>query len=66
MSIDPVWLKQTFNTKSQAEILLRPDYESGLITQHDYNLAITFLPGPHRYLPVRITLLSVSNDSLRE
>ena len=48
------WLDQTFPSRSKAEALLRPDLESGLINQHDYNLATTFLPGFHRYWPVRV------------
>lgn len=53
MSIEAGWLKRTFNTRDRTETLLRPDFESGLITQHDYNLAVSFLPGPQRYYPVR-------------
>ncbi|KIP03123.1 hypothetical protein PHLGIDRAFT_130332 [Phlebiopsis gigantea 11061_1 CR5-6] len=43
---------RTFPNGDRTKNLLRPDLESGLITQHDYNLAISFFPGP-RLLPVK-------------
>lgn len=50
------WVDRTFNSRfnsrSYAETLLRPDLESGLITQHDFNLATTYLPGYQRFYPV--------------
>ncbi|CAL1695492.1 unnamed protein product [Somion occarium] len=45
------WLDRTFRSRARAEELLRPDLEEGLITEHDYNLAVSFLPGHHRYFP---------------
>ncbi|KAI0080082.1 hypothetical protein K474DRAFT_1658343 [Panus rudis PR-1116 ss-1] len=52
MPVYPVqWLDSTFRSRSRTEELLRPDLESGLITEHDYNLARDFLPGYHRYYP---------------
>ncbi|KAL7285204.1 hypothetical protein ACG7TL_000297 [Trametes sanguinea] len=45
------WFDHTFSSRQQAEQLLRPDLESGLLTPHDYQLAVSFLPGPVRYLP---------------
>ena len=47
------WLDETFSSRRKAEELLRPDLEAGLITQHDFDLATTFLPGWNRYWPVR-------------
>lgn len=47
------WLDSTFKSRERAAELLRPDLESGLITQHDFETAVRFLPGPHRYYPVR-------------
>ncbi|KAL4253211.1 hypothetical protein ABKN59_004725 [Abortiporus biennis] len=45
------WLDSAFPSRGQAEQLLKPDLESGLITQHDFNMAVTFFPGPQRYMP---------------
>lgn len=50
------WLDQTFTSRTQAETILRPHLEAGTITEHDYNLAVSFLPGRHRYWPVRPTI----------
>lgn len=54
MSYPVAWLNETFNSRTRAQSLLRPDLESGLISQHDFDLATTFLPGYHRYWPVRL------------
>ncbi|KAJ3559766.1 hypothetical protein NM688_g148 [Phlebia brevispora] len=51
MAVPIQWLDETFNSRAKAEALLRPDLESGLLTQHDFELATTFLPGPNRYWP---------------
>lgn len=48
------WFDHAFGSRADAELLLRPDLESGLLSQHDYALAVDFLPGPVRYLPVRL------------
>ncbi|OCH95805.1 hypothetical protein OBBRIDRAFT_883742 [Obba rivulosa] len=45
------WLYATFNSRQRVEELLRPELEEGTINQHDYVLAATFLPGPHRHYP---------------
>lgn len=50
------WLDATFRNRTTAEQLLRPDLDSGLITSHDFHLASAFLPGNHRYWPVRTFL----------
>lgn len=47
------WMNSTFKTRAAAEALLSPERESGNLTFRDYNDAIQFLPGPHRYYPVR-------------
>lgn len=52
--ITPQWLDQTFTSRTQAETILRPYLDVGTITDHDYNLAVSFLPGTHRYWPVRL------------
>lgn len=45
------WLDQTFSSRARTEVLLRPELEAGVITEHDYAVATTFLPGYHRYYP---------------
>ncbi|KAI0673527.1 hypothetical protein C8Q78DRAFT_1017612 [Trametes maxima] len=45
------WFDHAFSDRAQAEQLLRPDLENGLLTPHDFELAVSFLPGPVRYLP---------------
>ncbi|KAH9898009.1 hypothetical protein C8Q73DRAFT_683352 [Cubamyces lactineus] len=45
------WFDHAFASRQKAEQLLRPDLENGLLTRHDYDLAVSFLPGPVRYLP---------------
>ncbi|CDO73217.1 hypothetical protein BN946_scf185007.g272 [Trametes cinnabarina] len=51
------WFDHAFSSRQKAEQLLRPDLESGLLTPHDYQLAVSFLPGPVRYLPYIHTVL---------
>lgn len=51
------WLDQTFTSRTQSETVLRPYLEAGTITEHDYSLAVSFLPGRHRYWPVGSMLL---------
>ncbi|KAI0721236.1 hypothetical protein C8T65DRAFT_631088 [Cerioporus squamosus] len=51
MSLAKSWFDHTFSSRQTTEQLLRPDLESGLLSQHDYDLAVAFLPGYHRYLP---------------
>ncbi|KAI9060197.1 hypothetical protein FKP32DRAFT_1605585 [Trametes sanguinea] len=53
------WFDHTFSSRQQAEQVLRPDLESGLLTPHDYELAVSFLPGPVRYLPPPALLIAV-------
>ena len=53
MSYPVAWLDETFSSRQRTEALLRPDLDSGIITEHDFRLATTFLPGYHRYWPVR-------------
>ncbi|KAI0756609.1 hypothetical protein C8Q80DRAFT_1092079 [Daedaleopsis nitida] len=57
MSLAKSWFDSTFTSRQRTEQLLRPDLESGLLSQHDYNLAVSFLPGYHRYLPYIHTAL---------
>ncbi|KAI0652264.1 hypothetical protein C8Q79DRAFT_1005479 [Trametes meyenii] len=45
------WFDHAFSDRAQAEQLLRPDLETGLLTPSDFELAVSFLPGPVRYLP---------------
>ncbi|CCM05169.1 uncharacterized protein FIBRA_07378 [Fibroporia radiculosa] len=54
------WLDATFNSRTKTEDLLRPDLESGLISQHDFQLAVAFLPASHRYWPYGYALLGSS------
>ncbi|KAI0639796.1 hypothetical protein C8Q77DRAFT_1152743 [Trametes polyzona] len=51
------WFDHAFNSRARTEQLLRPDLESGLLTHRDYDLAVSFLPGPVRYLPYIHTVL---------
>jgi hypothetical protein len=48
-----IWLRATFNSRSRTEELFRPDLENGILTQHDFDAAVDFLPGPQRYYTVR-------------
>ncbi|KAM5530800.1 hypothetical protein V8D89_015541 [Ganoderma adspersum] len=57
MSLAKSWFDNAFPSPARAEQLLRPDLESGLLSQHDFSLAVTFLPGYHRYLPYVHTAL---------
>lgn len=57
------WLDQTFHSKPVAEELLRPEWESGLITEHDYRLAADFLPGGHKYYPVSQAAKTLCNEA---
>jgi hypothetical protein len=60
-----LWLDRTFKSRSSTEALLRPDLESGLITEHDYQAAANFLPRWHRYWPVsQITERTLPSDCL--
>jgi hypothetical protein len=47
------WLESNFNTRPQTEHLLRPELHNGLISQHDFDAAVDFFPGPQRYYSVR-------------
>lgn len=47
------WFESNFNTRAQTEQLLRPELHDGLITQHDFDAAVDFFPGPQRYYSVR-------------
>jgi hypothetical protein len=47
------WMVSTFGSRTAAEALLSPERESGNLTSRDYDTAIQFLPGNHRYYPVR-------------
>ncbi|PIL31578.1 hypothetical protein GSI_06280 [Ganoderma sinense ZZ0214-1] len=57
MSLAKSWFDNAFPSRARAEQLLRPDLESGLLSQHDFSLAVAFLPGYHRYLPYLHTAL---------
>ncbi|KAI1793943.1 hypothetical protein LXA43DRAFT_884595 [Ganoderma leucocontextum] len=57
MSLAKSWFDNAFTSHIRTEQLLRPDLESGLLSQHDFNLAVSFLPGYHRYLPYIHTAL---------
>lgn len=55
------WLDQTFHSRKQTEELLTPEVQDGTITQQDYELAVRFLPGNHRYYGVRTTVFDLFN-----
>ncbi|KAI0307718.1 hypothetical protein B0F90DRAFT_1813134 [Multifurca ochricompacta] len=46
------WLESTFKTRSHTEQLLRPELDNGLITQHDFDAAVHFIPGVQRYYSI--------------
>lgn len=52
------WMTRTFTSRAQVEALLGPEEASGAISSHDYQAAISFFPGFHRYYGVRIFLLA--------
>ena len=48
------FLDSTFKTRAQTEQILRPYLEAGALTERDFQTAVVFLPGNHRYWPVRV------------
>ncbi|TEB39285.1 hypothetical protein FA13DRAFT_1725271 [Coprinellus micaceus] len=44
-----IWMERTFKERRTTERLLAPELENGILTQHDYDLAVNFLPGLHRH-----------------
>lgn len=40
------WLHKTFTTRQRTTELLRPELDDHVLSQHDYELATRFLPGP--------------------
>ncbi|KIM67229.1 hypothetical protein SCLCIDRAFT_1210739 [Scleroderma citrinum Foug A] len=46
------WLTATFPSRERTIELLRPDLEDNVLSQHDFDLAVMFLPGTHRYWPM--------------
>ena len=61
------WMSSAFKSRAAAEALLSPELESGNLSYRDYDTAIQFLPGPHRYYHVRSLAqsLAFSEISLR-
>lgn len=55
------WMARTFNTRAKVESILGPELAEGNISSHDYEAAIKFLPGFHRYYGVSI--LTPNNKS---
>lgn len=51
MSVPLNWVFQTFDSRTRTAELLAPELENSSLTQHDYELAINFLPGTHRFWP---------------
>ena len=47
------WMYSAFRSRAITEALLSPEHESGNLTSRDYYAAIQFLPGTHRFYPVR-------------
>jgi hypothetical protein len=47
------WMERTFKERATTESLLSPERENGLLTSHDYDAAVNFLPGAHRHYNVR-------------
>ncbi|KAL4064919.1 hypothetical protein V8B97DRAFT_1919869 [Scleroderma yunnanense] len=46
------WLTSTFPSRERTFELLRPELENNVLTQHDFDLAVMFLPGTHRHWPL--------------
>lgn len=40
------WVHKTFTTRQRTAELLRPELDEHVLSQHDYELATRFLPGP--------------------
>ncbi|RXW24748.1 hypothetical protein EST38_g1104 [Candolleomyces aberdarensis] len=52
-----IWMERTFKERATTETLLAPERENGLLTSHDYDAAVNFLPGPHRHYNTIATAL---------
>ena len=46
------WMVDTFDSRSAVESLLGPQRTAGNISFHDYDAAMSFLPGHHRFYGV--------------
>jgi len=46
------WMADTFHSRSAVESLLGPQRAAGNISFHDYDAAMSFLPGYHRFYGV--------------
>ncbi|KAF6760839.1 hypothetical protein DFP72DRAFT_1165938 [Ephemerocybe angulata] len=44
-----IWMERTFKERKTTEQLLAPERDAGVLTQHDYDAALAFLPGMHRH-----------------
>jgi len=51
MSVPLKWVFQTFDSRTKTAELLAPELENSNLSPHDYELAINFLPGTHRFWP---------------
>jgi hypothetical protein len=52
------WLNNTFKSQETTQKLLQPQLHNGILTEHDYQLAVKFLPGWHRYYDYAYALSS--------
>ncbi|KAI6136718.1 hypothetical protein F5141DRAFT_1209029 [Pisolithus sp. B1] len=52
MSYPLDWLTSTFRSRERTVELLRPELENNVLTQHDFDLAVRFLPGSHSHWPM--------------
>ncbi|KAI6047555.1 hypothetical protein EDC04DRAFT_3050758, partial [Pisolithus marmoratus] len=46
------WLTSTFRSRERTVELLRPELENNVLTQHDFDLAVRFLPSSHSHWPM--------------
>jgi len=60
LSYNVRWMTKTFNSRSAVESLLGPQRAAGVVSSHDYDAAMSFLPGFHRFYGVGVVSLSGS------
>ncbi|KAL9716156.1 hypothetical protein Ac2012v2_000601 [Leucoagaricus gongylophorus] len=61
LSYNVRWMTKTFNSRSAVESLLGPQRAAGVVSSHDYDAAMSFLPGFHRFYGLIFTSLALSS-----
>ncbi|KAJ3568795.1 hypothetical protein NP233_g5470 [Leucocoprinus birnbaumii] len=54
------WMTNSFSNRSKVESLLGPEHSAGNISRHDYDAAINFLPGFHRFYALFLSSAAMS------